>query len=303
MARQTKSSPAVFIRALRLPFAGASLLPFIFGSLINRGNFGFLQFGLGFIAVLSTHLSANLINDYADSKSGADWQDKSFFGLFGGSKLIQEGAFSERFYLRGAQIFACISILCVICMAVALKSPRVIIYYAVILGLAWSYSHKPLQLSYRRTGEPVIFVLFGPALVMGGYFLQTGIFPDLKSFMLSLPFGFFTTAVLFANEIPDFSDDKKAGKFTWVNFLGSGNSYLLYCTLVFMGFFSILTAIALGYLSWTANFSFLLIIPAVKSALILRRHSDNKRALVEASKLTIAVQTLVSIILIFTLLL
>lgn len=303
MAKQTKYSPAVFMRALRLPFAGASLLPFIFGSLIERDDFGFLAFGLGFIAVLSTHLSANLINDYADSKSGADWQDKSFFGLFGGSKLIQEGVFSERFYLKAAQILACISILCVICMAAALNSARVMIYYAAILGLAWSYSHKPLQLSYRRLGEPVIFVLFGPALVMGGYFLQTGVFPDLKSLMLSLPFGFFTTAVLFANEIPDFPEDKKTAKFTWVNFLGRERSYLLYCTLVFMGFFSILTAIVMGYLSWAAIFSFLLIIPAVKSALILRRHPDNKRALVEASKLTIAVQALVSVILIFTLLL
>ena len=73
-----------------LPFLSASVLPFVFGSLIIRDNFNLAGFLLGLVAVMSTHLSANLINDYADSKSGADWQDRSFYGLFGGSKLIQE---------------------------------------------------------------------------------------------------------------------------------------------------------------------------------------------------------------------
>ncbi|MDI6606409.1 MAG: prenyltransferase [Candidatus Omnitrophota bacterium] len=302
MVKQTKFSPLIFMpRALRLPFAGASLLPFIFGSLINRNNFSPLNFILGFIAVLSTHLSANLINDYADSKSGVDWQDRSFFGLFGGSKLIQEGILSEGFYLKAAQILALISIICVVFIAIALKSVRVIIYYAFILGLAWGYSHKPLRLSYRRMGEPVIFLLFGPAVVMGGYFLQTGIFPDLKSFIVSLPFGFFTSAVLFANEIPDFAEDKKAGKITWVSFLGREKSYFLYCGLICMGFLSILTAIVLDYLALPAIFSLLLVFPAVRGAIILKEHYDSKKALLGASKITIAIQGLAGIILILAL--
>ena len=76
------------IRALRLPFLSASILPFVFGSLVVRKQFNLPAFILGLMAAAFTHLSANLINDYADSKSGVDWQDKRFFGFFGGSKLI-----------------------------------------------------------------------------------------------------------------------------------------------------------------------------------------------------------------------
>lgn len=289
------------MRALRLPFTGASALPFIFGSLISRDNFSFLKFALGLIAALSTHLSANLLNDYADSKSGADWQDRRFFGFFGGSKLIQEGALSEGFYLFFAQVFALIALTCVISLAIALKSAQVIIYYGLILALAWSYSHRPLRLSYRRMGEAAVWLLFGPAPVMGGYFLQSGIFPDLKSFILSLPFGFFTAAILFANEIPDFEGDQKAGKFTAVSFLGREKAYLGYCGLSCAGFFSIAGAIVLGYLPAAAVFSFALIFVSVKAALILEEHYNDKKALAGASKLSITVQTLVALILIITL--
>ena len=77
---------ANFNRALRLPFTNASILPYIFGSLIVKERFNFLTFCLGLAAAVGMHLSSNLMNDYADSKSSADWQDKKFYGFFEGVK-------------------------------------------------------------------------------------------------------------------------------------------------------------------------------------------------------------------------
>mgnify|MGYP001163231979 CR=1 FL=1 len=76
------------VRALRVPFLSASVLPFVFGAAIERHGFHPWGFLLGLGACVSTHLSSNLINDYADSKSGADWQDRKFYQFFGGSQLI-----------------------------------------------------------------------------------------------------------------------------------------------------------------------------------------------------------------------
>lgn len=153
-------------RALRLPFLTASVFPFIFGSLIKRESFNFFGFLLGLAVVVFTQLSVNLINDYADSKSGADWQDTHFFGFFGGSKLIQEKVFSEKFYFNSAILFAFFAGVSVIRLAFLLKSTLVIIFYLLIIFLSWAYSQKPLQFSYHRLGEFIIFLLFGPALVM-----------------------------------------------------------------------------------------------------------------------------------------
>ena len=291
------------IRALRLPFTSASALPFIFGSLIPRENFNFLGFILGFIAAVSAHLSANLINDYADSRSGADWQDKKFYEFFGGSKLIQEKVFSEKFYLKLSILFGAISLVCVASLALILKSPLPIGLYLVIIFLGWSYSTKPLQLSYHRLGELIIFLLFGPALVMGGYFIQTGIFPDLKSFVLSLPFGFLTTTILFVNEIPDYPQDHKAGKFTWVSITGQKKAFIIYYFLVFSAFISIAISGKLGYLNKFSYLSFILILLSLKTINILEKYYDDKMRLIESSKLTIMLQAFVGIILIISLIL
>ncbi|MFA5144515.1 MAG: prenyltransferase [Candidatus Omnitrophota bacterium] len=286
------------IRALRLPFLSASIIPFVFGSLIVRSSFNVFAFIYGFLAVLATHLSANLINDYADSKSGADWQDRNFYKFFGGSKLIQENILTDKFYLLAALALALIAGICVILLSLALRNFLAVWVYAAIITLSWSYSEKPLQFSYHGWGELFIFILFGPALVMGGYFIQTGIFPDLKSFMLALPFGFLTTAVLFANEVPDFLDDQKAGKFTWVSISGPSRAFLFYYLLIGLAFLSILLNVILGFLGVWALFSFVCIIPAHKAAVILKEYPFDKARLIESSKLAIAAQSFASLILI-----
>ncbi|MDD2752324.1 MAG: prenyltransferase [Candidatus Omnitrophica bacterium] len=287
-----------FARALRLPFITASILPFIFGSLIDRSNFNLLHFFLGLLCVAATHLSANLINDYADSKSGADWQDRKFYVFFGGSKLIQEKLFSEEFYLKTAIFFAVIAFFCALLLSIFLKSLLLISLFTGIFILSWLYSKKPLQFSYHRLGELIIFLLFGPVTVMGGYFIQTGIFPDFKSLLLSLPFGFLTTAILFSNEVPDYEVDRKAGKFTWVKISGPKKAFLLYAALIFFAFFFIALNITLGYLKPLALASFIFVFPALRACRILKNFTDQKLRLIESSKLTIAVQTFAAIVLI-----
>lgn len=303
MVRQTIFFVKNVTRALRLPFLTASALPFIFGSIVAKGHFSAVKFLLGLVSVAFTHLSANVINDYADSKSEADWQDRKFFGFFGGSKLIQEGVFTERFYFNLAIFFASLSASAIIALALILKSIFPIAIFLIIIFLSWSYSVKPLQFSYRRIGEIIIFMLFGPVAVMGGYFLQTGIFPDSKSFFLSIPFGFLTTAILYANEIPDFSEDSKAGKFTLVGIFGHKQAYIFYCILVFFVFLSIALNVVLGYLKPAALFSFFLIFVAIKTAGILKRFPENKIKLIESSRLTIAMHAVASLILIVSVIL
>ncbi|MCX5710262.1 MAG: prenyltransferase [Candidatus Omnitrophica bacterium] len=286
------------VRALRLPFITASILPFIFGSLIERADFNYLGFFLGLLAAISVHVSANLINDYADSQSGADAQDKRFFGFFGGSKLIQENVFSARAYLLASVFFALLATASVVALAAVLENILVIVYFIAIVILSWQYSAKPCQFSYRRMGELILFLLFGPAPVMGGYFIQTGVFPDLKSFILSIPFGLLTTAILFANEVPDYPEDNKVKKMTWVSITGADKAYLLYFLIIISAFAAIIAGIWLGYLGKITLISFILIIMAIKAAGILKKHYNDKTLLMRSSAATINLQALVGIILI-----
>jgi len=292
-----------FIRALRLAFITASLFPYLAGSLLAKPQFNALGFFLGLVIVISTHLSANLLNDFADSKSGNDWQDKTFYSFFGGSKLIQENILSERFYLYAAVSFALVSSAGVFFLAAVLKSILVLWLFAVVLLLAWGYSARPARLSYRRWGEVVIFTLFGPVCVMGGYFIQSGLFPAFKSFLVSLPFGFLTAAILFANEVPDYPVDIAVGKYNWVSASGPEHAYRVYCALIVLALVFVGINIARGFLGAFAWASFAALIPAVKAAGILKGSVKDKLRLMESSQLTIAVHALVSIVVVLDLIL
>jgi 1,4-dihydroxy-2-naphthoate octaprenyltransferase len=141
----------------------------------------------------------------------------------------------------------------------------------------------------------------GPALVLGGYFIQTGIFPDLKSLVLSLPFGFFIAGILFANEVPDFPGDKKSGKNNLVSIFGLEKAYLVYYILISLGILSIFAAWGAGYLSIISILSFLLIVPMIKAGSLLKNNYSDKLKLIPSSKITINIQMLAGIILILSL--
>ena len=138
---------------------------------------------------------------------------------------------------------------------------------------------------------------------MGGYYIQTLIFPDMKSLILSLPFGFFTTAVLYSNEIPDYPDDISVGKKTWVSIVGSGKAYILYCLLISFGFLSVVLNIIFGNLSLLSLATFIFIFPVLKAVNILKKSYQNKRELMLSSKITIAVGALVGVILVLDIIL
>lgn len=293
--------PALLARALRLPFVSASLIPFIFGSFIDRAGFNAAVFLLGLICVFCTHLSANLLNDYADSRSGVDSLDGKFYGFFGGSKLIQEKVFSEGFYLRLALLFLCISLLCAFLLYRQLKDIRVVYLYSLIALLGVAYSLKPFALSYRYLGEVLIFLLFGPGICMGGYFLQTGIFPDVRSFLLSVPPGLLVANILFANEIPDHPQDKQCKKLNLVSLAGQGCAWRLYLAIHAAAFFMVALNIALGFLKPWALLSLLFIPLVLKAGRILKKDFLDKEKLIESARLTIALQTAVSLTLIVAL--
>jgi 1,4-dihydroxy-2-naphthoate octaprenyltransferase len=215
------------VRALRLPFCTASAVPYIAGAILASGPTRWDVFALGLAAVVFTHLSANLMNDVADDANTVDRQDPRYFGFFGGSQLIQEGVLTGRAYLVGAVACGCLAALAVVAAAWQTGAWEVVAYFAAILLLGWAYSHPPAKLSSRGLGELTIFLLFGPACVVGGAYLQQGGWPGVAAWWVSVPMGLLTTAILVTNEVPDAAIDAAGGKRTLVVRLGARRGWLL----------------------------------------------------------------------------
>ena len=288
--RQIIGRLRIWCRAFRLPFLGTSLLPFAAGSAFQVDHIAIVPLSLGLAVVGLTHISANLINDYADSRSGVDWKDSTYYGLFGGSKLIQAGVLGEPLYLRAEVASAVAAVAGVGSLTVLSGLWMTPVYFAAVLALAWAYSCPPFRLSYHRLGELTILLLFGPALVMGGHYLQTGAFPARDSFRFSLPFGLLTAGILIVNEVPDHDDDVSAGKFTLVTLVGKRRTGFLY---------GLTAGAALAMAVWNHQLPglskltlsvVLAAVPAAGAAVILARCPCQKSRLLNASRLAIVTQ-------------
>ncbi|MFW5802460.1 MAG: prenyltransferase [Verrucomicrobiota bacterium] len=293
------STMVAAVKALRAPFLAASVLPFCAGFALAPGAAQYNLFWLGLLAVACTHLSANLINDYADTRSGVDTRDPVRYGLFGGSKLIHTGELSVAFFFNGATLFAVIAAGAVAALSMTTGRADILVYLAGILALAWMYSCAPLKLSYRHCGEPVVFLLFGPAVVMGGYSLRTGAFPAPESALLAIPFGLLTTLLLVANEIPDHPEDSLGGKRNWIDWTGPSRAWLLYAVLALLVMVSVTACVVAGVLGPRLYLALAAAIPALWHATrLLRRHFDSKHHCLQASKLTLGAQLLIALVII-----
>ena len=275
------------VRGMRLPFLTVSILPYTYGAFLAPQPLYPTRFLLGLCAVACAHLSANLMNDYADSRTGVDWRDPIHRGYFGGSKLIQAGLATERTYLASALAFAAVGLACATVLALLLASLWAPLIFVAVQTLAWSYSVRPLQLSYARLGEACIFLLFGPASVLTGLSVQTMTWPAGRAVFGSLPFGFFTVAVLLANEVPDRKDDLAVGKNNLVNGLSPSLAWLPYLLSSVIGLVSVVWAWSLGLLGFRALFSLSVLFPVLAAAGILAKHGEDKSRVTSASKLAL----------------
>ena len=285
------------LAALRLPFLTVSVFPFLTGTLVSE-PIDWIVFTLGLTLVVCTHLSANLINDYSDSKSGADWHDPTHFGLFGGSKIIQQGTLPAQFFLRTASGLTVVSAAIAIALTIMRGDILILIFFLLLHFWGWAYTQPPLKLAYRRLGELTLFVLCGPAVTIGGRYLQTGRLIELPAILVSIPYGFMIAIVLFTNEVPDYPDDIRSGKRTLVSVFRPQNAWLfhLFCTL------SIIISVAICTLFGALSPFSLLTIAAAPlafwAAWIMMRHHDSKPAMIPACILTVLYHAAVSLVII-----
>jgi 1,4-dihydroxy-2-naphthoate octaprenyltransferase len=284
----------IHFRALRLPFTAASVLPFLAGLHVADGCLCSVAGILALLAVAAAHLSCNLINDYADSRSGVDWKDTTYFdGIFGGSKLIQSGILPERRYAQLAIGFGVFCLVCGIAAGFLIDSVLFPLGCGGALLLGWAYSMPPAKLAYRRWGEPVIFLLFGPAPVFAGWLVASGTLPGPAAILVAMPFGLLTTAILVANEVPDHPQDSAAGKDNWVGWVGVRHAHRLYSIFMVSATVFILFGWLAGVLSGIAVTAIAVILPMTfRAALIMMHSTHRKERLIVASKITILAQLL-----------
>lgn len=281
--------PQILLRAARVNFLPASILPFLTGTaLALRSGAGLssLKLFLGLAGVITAHIAGNLLNDYFDHRSGVDVIKKKESPFSGGSGMIQKGLVSPPEVITFAVLFLSVSIICGLAVFVITGDP-VFLAIMVLAGIFLvGYTAPPLKLAYRMLGELDIFVLFGIFMVMSAFYLFSGKI-GLDSFFAGLPVSFLVLSVIICNEIPDTGEDEASGKHNLITFIGKEKGYLIYSMAVILSYLSVLLNAGMGIVApFTVCVAFVYI-PGIVAAMLLKKYPDSPEDLVKAGGLTI----------------
>ena len=173
-----------------------------------------------------------------------------------------------------------------------------LLIYAALGALGgYFYTAPPLRLAARSgLGELSIGLLFGPVLTMGTVFAFSGCH-SFDAFLIGIPLGLFTTAILWINEFPDTPSDIATGKIHLVAKMGVENARWGYVALLSLAYISSILLVTCGV---TDNSTLLVLISSPWAIwLIYRLFQDyNTRELVSTNISTIALQAVAGLLLI-----
>lgn len=273
--RQVKPQMAIgwrFFLATRLPFLSATVVPVFVGLAAAAYDRRFSP-GLALLTLLgasAVHLGLNVANDIFDTLSGVDEANFTPTQFSGGSRVLQYGLVSLR------QMTA----LAAVCYAIAISIGLVLVAVSGV-GLLWLgvagvlisyfYTAPPLRLVHHGLGEPCVALGFGPIMVLGTYFVQTGHYA-WRPLVLSIPVGILVMLILYANEVPDRMSDASAGKRTLVVRLSPPAVLRGYAASVGLAYLVLVAGVVAGVLPWPTLVALLTIPIAYQVRNGLRAH-------------------------------
>jgi 1,4-dihydroxy-2-naphthoate octaprenyltransferase len=209
------------------------------------GAFDVLLFLLTLVGAVCVHGATNLINDYFDYKSGVD-RPGAPTTLYRPHPLVQGLISPQAVLWVSVGLYAIAAIIGLALLA--LKGAGLLWFILVGAIASFFYTAGLIKYKYLALGELSVFLMWGPVIVGGTYFVQRGsLSPD--AVLISVPFGLLVALVLLANNLRDIDYDRSAGIATLGTLLGQQKTRVLYQGLILLAYLATALLIALKILS------------------------------------------------------
>ncbi len=288
--------PLVWLQGTRIPFATASVTAALVG--VGAAMYGAVEEGIStatmhavtaVLGVLFLHLSANTFNDWVDWNA-TDRVNLHAGPFNGGSRVRLEGRISREAFLIMGIAFLVMALACGVYL-LWMGRTWILLLGAAGAFLGAAYSLPPFSLQARGFGELTICLAFGPLLTLGtGYAVTSNL--DPRFFLVGIPAGFLTSAILFINQFPDRAADEAVGKRHWVVRLGTARARWMYLVMVLAAVLSLPLVILFARLPGFSVIALSGFLPLAMAVPILWRHHGDPPALMTAQQMTIVAQAL-----------
>jgi 1,4-dihydroxy-2-naphthoate octaprenyltransferase len=287
------------LRATRLPFLTATIVPVLLGIAIAAadGAFDLVSALLTIVGASLVQLGVNTANDVFDTAQGADDANVTPTKYSGGSRVIQYGLLSLRQMASIATaLYAGAALIGLLLLAMR-GSPALLAIGLLGIVLSLAYTAPPLKLAYRGLGEIVVAIGFGPLMLLGAYVVQSGGALSWEPLVASIPVALLVALILYVNEIPDRRGDAHAGKRTLPVRWSPGAVVLGWDAAVVAAYGVVVAGVALGVLPIT-TLLVLLTIPLAKRVHDgLRPNYDNPYGLMAIMAANIQLHLVVGLLL------
>jgi len=231
MSTVPQSSIRAWYQALRPRVFTATYVPMGLAGMIAADDavFDARPFLLALIGTLLLQSAANLINEYADYRRGADALKQAGQGMTIKRKILKPQS------VRNGAVFTTVAG-CLIGLFLWSQSGHLL--WIIGIGgvlVAITYTAGPFPLAYHGLGEIAVAIFMGPAIVVGAYYVM---FPAVTNAriaelcLISLPIAFMVAAILQANNIRDMDADRAVSKRTLAVIFGIGFARAEYMFLV-----------------------------------------------------------------------
>jgi 1,4-dihydroxy-2-naphthoate octaprenyltransferase len=263
MASRPRTLPA----ALAPVFVGTAaayheLQYFLSGDAFRWGTFIAALIGAIFIQI-----GTNLANDYSDAKRGTDTEDR-----LGPVRVTASGLAAPKRVLYATWAAFAVASLAGLYLAIEV-GPVIIAVGVLSIAAGVLYTGGPRPYGYEGLGEVFVFVFFGLVAVNGSYYVQLEQL-DLAPFLLSIPIGLLSAAILVVNNVRDIDTDRRAGKRTLAVRLGRERTRNLYAWMIGLSY-ALLPLVLLAGWRWAPALAALITVPlAAKPLRAVRNRTD-----------------------------
>lgn len=199
--------------------------------------FHFGHFFLAMFGSILVHMTVNVINDYHDYMDGIDLNTQRT-PFSGGSGVLPLSLLKP----KQAFWFATTCLLIAMTIGFYFVMIKGWLLFPLLLVAGFSAYFYNVYLSKWFLGEIFAGLCFGPLLVLGSYYIQTGRY-SWETLVASLAPGILTTNLLFLNEFPDWDADRKGGRRHLVTSMGKRDASYLFVAFLIASYLCILVGV------------------------------------------------------------
>lgn len=210
----------------RLRTLPAAIAPVVVASSLAGDEFNWSRALLALAVGIWLQIGVNFANDYSDGIKGTD-DDR-----VGPIRLVASGLASAKSVKRAAYVSFLIASIAGLWLTL-LTSFILIPIGLLCIAAAWGYTGGKNPYGYRGLGEVSVFIFFGIVATVGSFYVQAERI-TLLSFIVAIPMGALSCAILTVNNIRDLDKDKVAGKRTFAVRVGDSKARRIYVCLLIL---------------------------------------------------------------------